>query len=90
MSVTDLGFSYEWLLCDVELQRAARVRADQRAALRSGPADHAGRERAGAPALGSSSRLPGERAADLNREETAWRLLAPLDVTPDTARCCAA
>ncbi|WP_107469705.1 FAD-dependent monooxygenase [Streptomyces mangrovisoli] len=30
-------------------------------------------------------RLEGETTKDLNRRETAWRLLAPFDVTPDNA-----
>jgi 2-polyprenyl-6-methoxyphenol hydroxylase-like FAD-dependent oxidoreductase len=30
-------------------------------------------------------RLPGESVADLNTEATAWRLLAPWGMTPDTA-----
>src|SRR6185436_13246372 len=30
-------------------------------------------------------RLPGEPIADLNREATAWQLLAPWGMTPDTA-----
>ncbi|QTE02401.1 bifunctional 3-(3-hydroxy-phenyl)propionate/3-hydroxycinnamic acid hydroxylase [Streptomyces cyanogenus] len=85
VSVTDLGFSYEWLLCDVEL-REPRVflptnvqlcdPARPTTLVGSGP----GHRR------WEFMRLPGERAADLNREETAWRLLAPFDVTPDTAR----
>ncbi|MEU2064788.1 bifunctional 3-(3-hydroxy-phenyl)propionate/3-hydroxycinnamic acid hydroxylase [Streptomyces sp. NPDC013455] len=85
VSVTDLGFSYEWLLCDVEL-RAPRAFVPTNVQLcdparpttlvGSGP----GHRR------WEFMRLPGERAADLNREETAWRLLAPYGVTPDTAR----
>jgi flavoprotein hydroxylase len=30
-------------------------------------------------------RLPGESTAELNKDETAWRLLEPFGVTPDTA-----
>jgi flavoprotein hydroxylase len=83
-SVTDLGFSYEWLLCDVEL-RDSRVfvptnvqicdPARPTTLVGSGP----GHRRF------EFMRLPGERAAELNREETAWRLLAPHAVTPETA-----
>ncbi|WP_234444689.1 bifunctional 3-(3-hydroxy-phenyl)propionate/3-hydroxycinnamic acid hydroxylase [Streptomyces sp. NRRL F-525] len=82
--VTDLGFSYEWLLCDVRL-REPRVfvptnlqicdPARPTTLVGSGP----GHRR------WEFMRLPGERAAELNREETAWRLLAPYGVTPDTA-----
>ncbi|MEU9233179.1 bifunctional 3-(3-hydroxy-phenyl)propionate/3-hydroxycinnamic acid hydroxylase [Streptomyces subrutilus] len=82
--VTDLGFSYEWLLCDVELRRPREFTpsnvqicdpARPTTVVASGP----GRRR------WEFMRLPGESAAELNREETAWRLLAPFGVTPDTA-----
>ncbi|MEU6665852.1 bifunctional 3-(3-hydroxy-phenyl)propionate/3-hydroxycinnamic acid hydroxylase [Streptomyces sp. NPDC046727] len=85
VSVTDLGFSYEWLLCDVELREPREFvptnvqvcdPARPTTLVGSGP----GHRR------WEFMRLPGERAADLNREETAWRLLAPFGVTPDTAR----
>ncbi|MFI8520807.1 bifunctional 3-(3-hydroxy-phenyl)propionate/3-hydroxycinnamic acid hydroxylase [Streptomyces sp. NPDC085481] len=83
--VTDLGFSYEWLLCDVELREPGEFvptnvqicdPARPTTLVGSGP----GHRR------WEFMRLPGERAAELNREETAWRLLAPYGVTPDTAR----
>ncbi|MDQ0578379.1 bifunctional 3-(3-hydroxy-phenyl)propionate/3-hydroxycinnamic acid hydroxylase MhpA [Streptomyces rishiriensis] len=82
--VTDLGFSYEWLLCDVQLHEPGEFvptnvqicdPARPTTLVGSGP----GHRR------WEFMRLPGERAADLNREETAWRLLAPYGVTPDTA-----
>lgn len=82
--VTDLGFSYEWLLCDVRLREPGTFvptnvqicdPARPTTLVGSGP----GHRR------WEFMRLPGERAADLNREETAWRLLAPHGVTPDTA-----
>ncbi|MEV0531634.1 bifunctional 3-(3-hydroxy-phenyl)propionate/3-hydroxycinnamic acid hydroxylase [Kitasatospora sp. NPDC050463] len=82
--VTDLGFSYEWLLCDVRLRDPrdfvpTNVQicdpARPTTLVGSGP----GHRR------WEFMRLPGERAAELNREETAWRLLAPFGVTPDTA-----
>lgn len=85
VSVTDLGFSYEWLLCDVELHEPRAFTptnvqlcdpARPTTLVGSGP----GHRR------WEFMRLPGERAADLNRDEVAWRLLAPFDVTPDTAR----
>nr|AXL05588.1 3-(3-hydroxyphenyl)propionate hydroxylase [uncultured bacterium] len=84
VSVTDLGFSYEWLLCDVELreprdfvptnvQICDPVRPTT--LVGSGP----GRRR------WEFMRLPGESTAELNRDETAWRLLAPFGVTEDNA-----
>ncbi|MGW7788643.1 FAD-dependent monooxygenase, partial [Streptomyces tricolor] len=70
VSVTDLGFSYEWLLCDVELREPRAFvptnvqlcdPARPTTLVGSGP----GHRR------WEFMRLPGERAADLNREETA-------------------
>ncbi len=84
VSVTDLGFSYEWLLCDVELREPREFvptnvqicdPARPTTLVGSGP----GRRR------WEFMRLPGESTADLNKDETAWRLLAPFGVTPDTA-----
>jgi flavoprotein hydroxylase len=84
VSVTDLGFSYEWLLCDVELRQPREFvptnvqicdPARPTTLVGSGP----GRRR------WEFMRLPGESTAELNREETAWRLLAPFGVTPGTA-----
>nr|AXL05678.1 3-(3-hydroxyphenyl)propionate hydroxylase [uncultured bacterium] len=82
--VTDLGFSYEWLLCDVELREPREFvptnvqicdPARPTTLVGSGP----GRRR------WEFMRLPGESTAELNRDETAWRLLAPFGVTPDNA-----
>lgn len=82
--VTDLGFSYEWLLCDVELHEPRAFvptnvqlcdPARPTTLVGSGP----GRRR------WEFMRLPGESAAELNRPETAWKLLAPFGVTPATA-----
>lgn len=84
VSVTDLGFSYEWLLCDIELRPPREFTptnvqvcdpARPTTLVGSGP----GRRR------WEFMRLPGESTAELNRDETAWRLLAPFGVTPDTA-----
>jgi flavoprotein hydroxylase len=84
VSVTDLGFSYEWLLCDIELRQPREFiptnvqicdPARPTTLVGSGP----GRRR------WEFMRLPGESAAELNREETAWRLLAPFGVIPGTA-----
>ncbi|MEV7091746.1 bifunctional 3-(3-hydroxy-phenyl)propionate/3-hydroxycinnamic acid hydroxylase [Amycolatopsis sp. NPDC051045] len=82
--VTDLGFSYEWLLCDVQLTEPREFvptnvqicdPARPTTLVGSGP----GRRR------WEFMRLPGESAAELNEDETAWRLMAPFGVTPDTA-----
>ncbi|OIK02786.1 bifunctional 3-(3-hydroxy-phenyl)propionate/3-hydroxycinnamic acid hydroxylase [Streptomyces monashensis] len=82
--VTDLGFSYEWLLCDVELHEPREFNptnvqicdpARPTTLVGSGP----GHRR------WEFMRLPGESSAELNKEETAWRLLKPFGVTPDTA-----
>ncbi|MEU0535081.1 bifunctional 3-(3-hydroxy-phenyl)propionate/3-hydroxycinnamic acid hydroxylase [Amycolatopsis tolypomycina] len=82
--VTDLGFSYEWLLCDVQLNEQREFvptnvqicdPARPTTLVGSGP----GRRR------WEFMRLPGENAAELNSDETAWRLMAPYGVTPDTA-----
>jgi flavoprotein hydroxylase len=82
--VTDLGFSYEWLLCDVQMRKPYDLRptnvqvcdpARPTTLVGSGP----GRRR------WEFMRLPGERATDLEHTEMAWRLLAPFDVTPDSA-----
>ncbi|GIF17078.1 bifunctional 3-(3-hydroxy-phenyl)propionate/3-hydroxycinnamic acid hydroxylase [Actinoplanes teichomyceticus] len=83
-SVTDLGFSHDWLLCDVVPKRDAAVSAANTqicnprrptTTVGSGP----GRRRF------EFMRLPGEPVADLDREDTAWRLLEPFDVTPENA-----
>ncbi|WP_329491277.1 bifunctional 3-(3-hydroxy-phenyl)propionate/3-hydroxycinnamic acid hydroxylase [Kitasatospora sp. NBC_01246] len=82
--VTDLGFSYEWLLCDVELREPrAFVPTNLQICDPTRPTTLVG----SGPGhrRWEFMRLPGERAAELNREETAWRLLAPFGVTPDTA-----
>ncbi|KUM88393.1 3-(3-hydroxyphenyl)propionate hydroxylase [Streptomyces cellostaticus] len=82
--MTDLGFSYEWLLCDVELHEPREFTptnvqicdpARPTTLVGSGP----GHRR------WEFMRLPGESSAELNKEETAWRLLKPFGVTPDTA-----
>ncbi|WP_410639641.1 bifunctional 3-(3-hydroxy-phenyl)propionate/3-hydroxycinnamic acid hydroxylase [Amycolatopsis sp. lyj-346] len=82
--VTDLGFSYEWLLCDVRLNEPREFvptnvqicdPARPTTLVGSGP----GRRR------WEFMRLPGENAAELNSDETAWRLMAPFGVTPETA-----
>lgn len=81
---TDLGFSYDWLLCDVvprtpvefvptNIQICDPIRPTT--LVGSGP----GRRRY------EFMRLPGETAAQLERPETVWRLLGGHGVTPETA-----
>ncbi|MEE4598756.1 bifunctional 3-(3-hydroxy-phenyl)propionate/3-hydroxycinnamic acid hydroxylase [Streptomyces sp. DSM 41524] len=81
---TDLGFSFDWLLCDVVLHEPRVFSplnvqhcdpARPTTAVGSGP----GRRR------WEFMRLPGESVAELNRAETAWRLLERFDVTPENA-----
>src|SRR5213593_1778864 len=83
-AVTDLGFFFDWLIVDV-VPRERRPwtpinwqLCDPRrptTVVSGGP----GRRR------WEFMRLPGESVADLNSEATAWRLLAPWGMTPDTA-----
>ncbi len=78
-TVTDLGFFFDWLIVDV-IPREARKwdpingqlcdPARPTTVVSGGP----GRRR------WEFMRLPGESIADLNTEETAWRLLAPWDL----------
>ncbi|MEU1888274.1 bifunctional 3-(3-hydroxy-phenyl)propionate/3-hydroxycinnamic acid hydroxylase [Micromonospora rifamycinica] len=84
VAVTDLGFSYEWLLCDVQLREPREFvptnvqicdPARPTTQVGSGP----GRRR------WEFMRLPGESAAELNETDTAWRLLAPYGVDPGNA-----
>jgi flavoprotein hydroxylase len=84
VAVTDLGFSYEWLLCDVELREPREFVPTNvqicdpgrpTTLVGSGP----GHRR------WEFMRLPGESTAELNSDATAWRLLAPFGVTPGTA-----
>jgi flavoprotein hydroxylase len=84
-TVTDLGFFYDWLIVDV-LPHEPTVWSplnvqicDPRrptTMVSGGP----GRRR------WEFMRLPGESIEELNREATAWRLLAPWGVRPETAR----
>ncbi|WP_246144539.1 bifunctional 3-(3-hydroxy-phenyl)propionate/3-hydroxycinnamic acid hydroxylase MhpA [Actinacidiphila oryziradicis] len=85
VSVTDLGFAYEWLLCDVELREPREFTptnvqicdpARPTTLVGSGP----GHRR------WEFMRLPGESAAELTKDETAWRLLEPFGATPETAK----
>jgi flavoprotein hydroxylase len=84
VGVTDLGFSYDWLLCDVALTEPRTFEptnmqicdpARPTTVVASGP----GRRR------WEFMRLPGESIDELNRSETAWQLLKSFDVTPENA-----
>lgn len=82
--VTDLGFFYDWLICDVILHES-RVYDPENlqvcdphrptTVVSGGP----GRRR------WEFMRLPHESKDDLNTEARAWELLAPWDVHPGTA-----
>ena len=81
---SDLGFSYDWLVIDV-VPNNERVwhpyvvqhcdPARPTTLVNSGP----GRRR------WEFMRLPGETIEELNSTDAAWRLLAPWDITPDSA-----
>lgn len=83
-TVTDLGFFFDWLIVDV-IPREHRVwnpinwqlcdPARPTTLVSGGP----GRRR------WEFMRLPGERIEDLNNELTAWQLLEPWGMTPQTA-----
>ena len=84
VGVTDLGFSYDWLLCDVVLAEQRTFSptnlqicdpARPTTVVASGP----GRRR------WEFMRLPGENIDNLDRTETAWQLLKPFNVRPDNS-----
>ena len=81
----DLGFAHDWLLVDVILP-GGRVTTPHLAQIFGPPrpttmvsGGPGGRRR------WEFMRLDGETTAELGREETAWRLLAPFDVHPGNA-----
>lgn len=80
----DLGFAFDWLVVDVRphaerewVPKTWQLCDPKRptTVVAGGP----GRRR------WEFMLLPGERAADLNRADVAWRLLAPWDITPANA-----
>jgi flavoprotein hydroxylase len=85
LPMTDLGFCFDWLIVDL-IPTEARTwnplnvqvcdPARPTTAVSGGP----GRRR------WEFMRLPDERSEDLNRIETAWKLLEPWGMTPDNAR----
>ncbi|QKW31329.1 bifunctional 3-(3-hydroxy-phenyl)propionate/3-hydroxycinnamic acid hydroxylase [Streptomyces seoulensis] len=80
----DLDFSHDWLLCDVVLDEPRDfVPVNTQICDPSRPTTVVG----GGPGRRrwEFMRLPDEKPGDLDRPETAWRLLEPFDVTPDNA-----
>lgn len=80
----DLDFSHDWLLCDVVLNEPrAFVPLNTQICDPARPTTVVG----GGPGRRrwEFMRLPDEKIDDLDRPETAWRLLEPFDVTPDNA-----
>ena len=80
----DLGFAFDWLVVDVKPKQKREWNpknwqlCDPRrptSIVSGGP----GRRR------WEFMLLPGERIADMNRADVAWRLLTPWGMTPDTA-----
>ncbi|MEO6025994.1 MAG: bifunctional 3-(3-hydroxy-phenyl)propionate/3-hydroxycinnamic acid hydroxylase [Candidatus Binatia bacterium] len=84
-TVTDLGFFFDWLIVDVlpnapKVWRPLNVQVCDPVRPTTLVSGGPGRRR------WEFMRLPGEELDELNRAETAWRLLAPWDVTPENAR----
>ncbi|SCL14156.1 flavoprotein hydroxylase [Micromonospora nigra] len=84
-TVTDLGFTHDWLVCDVVLNEPHEFKpnnlqicdpARPRTAVSAGP----GYRR------WEFMRVPGETLEEFRSEASAWRLLGLFDITPDTAR----
>ncbi|MFX0579442.1 bifunctional 3-(3-hydroxy-phenyl)propionate/3-hydroxycinnamic acid hydroxylase [Nocardia nepalensis] len=83
--MTDLKFSFEWLLCDVELHEPREfVPTNLQLCDPARPTTlvGSGRDRR----RWEFMCLPEESGAELDNVETAWRLLAPHGVTPQTAK----
>lgn len=83
-SLTDLGFFYDWLICDVVLHEPRAFQpnnlqicdpARPRTAVSAGP----GHRRF------EFMRLPGESIDELKKTETLWRMLAMFDIGPEDA-----
>ncbi|MBM4243284.1 MAG: bifunctional 3-(3-hydroxy-phenyl)propionate/3-hydroxycinnamic acid hydroxylase [Deltaproteobacteria bacterium] len=82
--VTDLGFFYDWLIVDVrphvpKLWSPLNIQICDPTRPTTLVSGGPGRRR------WEFMRLPGEAIEDLNRADTAWRLLAPWDVHPGNA-----
>jgi 2-polyprenyl-6-methoxyphenol hydroxylase-like FAD-dependent oxidoreductase len=83
-TVTDLGFFFDWLIVDVlphapTVWRPLNIQVCDPLRPTTLVSGGPGRRR------WEFMRLPGESLDELNRVETAWRLLAPWQVTPATA-----
>jgi flavoprotein hydroxylase len=83
--VTDLGFFFDWLIVDVlpntpTVWQPLNIQICDPARPTTLVSGGPGRRR------WEFMRLPGETVDELNREETAWRLLAASGVTPENAR----
>ncbi|MET1072212.1 MAG: bifunctional 3-(3-hydroxy-phenyl)propionate/3-hydroxycinnamic acid hydroxylase, partial [Umezawaea sp.] len=83
-TVTDLGYCYDWLVVDVvphehRVWDPTNVQVCDPARPTTAVSGGRGRRR------WEFMRLPGESVAELDDEATAWRLLEPWDVTPETA-----
>lgn len=84
-TVTDLGFFFDWLIVDVlpntpTVWQPLNIQVCDPARPTTLVSGGPGRRR------WEFMRLPGEDVEELNREETAWRLLAASGVTPENAR----
>lgn len=84
-TVTDLGFFFDWLIVDVlphapTAWRPINIQVCDPARPTTLVSGGLGRRR------WEFMALPGESLDELNREATAWRLLAPWNVTPENAR----
>lgn len=83
-SAIDLGYFYDWLLCDLVLNERREFHPNnlqicdpaRPTTVVSGGLDHRRWE---------FMRLPGESIDELNELETAWKLLAGHGITPDNA-----
>ncbi|QMU69744.1 bifunctional 3-(3-hydroxy-phenyl)propionate/3-hydroxycinnamic acid hydroxylase [Streptacidiphilus sp. P02-A3a] len=78
----DLGFFYDWLIVDVRTQQdrvwsPANLQICDPARPTTVVSGGPGRRR------WEFMRMPGESVEELNTEATAWKLLAPWDLTPD-------
>jgi resorcinol 4-hydroxylase (NADPH) len=80
----DLGFSYDWLVVDV-LPKQPRVFTPHLGQILGPPRPTT--QVSGGPGRRrwEFMRLDGETIEELNRPETAWRFLAPFDVSPENA-----
>jgi flavoprotein hydroxylase len=83
-TVTDLGFFFDWLIVDVrpyvpKVWRPINIQVCDPVRPTTLVSGGPGRRR------WEFMRLPGEELDELNRAETAWRLLAPWGVSPENA-----